>query len=138
MPKHSPAKTRSVCPDLKNVLKGIDANIQASAVKVERQKNKYRCKKVLMDSFFVAMRHAETAFGLLIGLERSRSLSGTSCATRSVYNVLIDGVPHRVESLQGCIDFLNGYTAGIASARGAALSPEMVARSGGEAVKVMG
>lgn len=112
---------RKVC-DVKAALASADSSIHAAAVKAEYRRRKYRSKKVLLDEFNNLLRRVEFDHKKLIGLERVTGISfeGGRCST-FIYNVSIDGVPYRVSTLQGAIDFLQGFSSGLACARGSVL-----------------
>lgn len=120
-PARQKMPSRKVC-NVKAALASADSAIHAAAVKAEYRRRKYRSKKVLLDEFNKLLRHVEFEHKKLIGLERVTGISfeGGRCST-FIYNVSIDGVPYRVSTLQGAIDFLQGFSSGLACARGLVL-----------------
>lgn len=104
--------------DIRAISSSVASEKKKEAVKEARARRKYRSNSVLMDSFFIERRNAETCLGLVVGLERVASLVSESGIVLRSYFVFVNGVSYRVESLGEAVNFLRGYCAGVATARG--------------------
>jgi len=119
MKTKTPIKGRSSARSVRALVAAADAQKKHAEVKEARTRRKYRCKRVVMDEFFKLRRQAES-LGLLVGLERAVSEVFIGALAPRSYFLFIDGVCHRVESLQGACDFLSGFCAGVTASRGLA------------------
>ncbi len=94
----------------------VDALQKQAAVSEVRKRRKYRSQKVQKDVFFSALRNAES-LGLLVVLERVAGVDRDALIVPRSWYLHIDGVSHRLESIQGATDFLNGFCACLAVTR---------------------
>lgn len=68
-------------------------------------KKKYISKSVLLDQFGQIVVRLEKDFGVIVGVDRCRSITGG----RFSYTLFINGLSHKQDSLRDVVQFLEGY-----------------------------